>query len=220
MKRVVIAALAAVGVLAIVLGGVHILARTQAVAQEGSATKTEPAPKYTCPMHPAVKASWATKCPKCGMDLVSAEEKAVAFAGCPCPWCTMAHASKAADKDEAAKATGMSPAMMMCCRMMMRAAIDPQDPAALLALKDDLGLTDEQTDKLQAIVQETRQQAAAVLTPAQKEKLKGLADAPGTMMDMCRRMMGGHGAAGHHPGMHTSTDDEAPAKPRRGGGPG
>ena len=28
------------------------------------------APLYTCPMHPEVKASEASKCPRCGMKLV------------------------------------------------------------------------------------------------------------------------------------------------------
>jgi hypothetical protein len=28
------------------------------------------APLYTCPMHPEVKASKASKCPRCGMNLV------------------------------------------------------------------------------------------------------------------------------------------------------
>ena len=37
----------------------------------------EPGPDiiiYTCPMHPEVKSDRPGKCPKCGMDLVAAEE--------------------------------------------------------------------------------------------------------------------------------------------------
>jgi hypothetical protein len=32
--------------------------------------KKEPAPEFTCPMHPEVRSTTPGKCPKCGMKLI------------------------------------------------------------------------------------------------------------------------------------------------------
>lgn len=83
----------------------------------------------------------------------------------------------------------MSEPMMMRCRMMMSMEVKADDPAALLALKDQLKLTDEQADRLKAIVAQAREQADKVLTDEQKKQLEPMAKTPDTMMEMHRQMM-------------------------------
>ena len=78
---------------------------------------------------------------------------------------------------------------MMRCRMIMRASIDVNDAAALLALKDELKLTDAQVPKLQTIADNSRKEAKALLTDEQQKKLQGLSETPGSMMQMHESMM-------------------------------
>jgi FtsP/CotA-like multicopper oxidase with cupredoxin domain len=40
---------------------------------------------YACPMHPEIGASWAGKCPKCGMKLMPAQPESEAPTACACP---------------------------------------------------------------------------------------------------------------------------------------
>lgn len=83
----------------------------------------------------------------------------------------------------------MSGPMKMRHQMMMNMEVTPHDPAALLALKDQLELTDEQTNRLQAILAQARQQAGQVLTAEQKAQLQSLEKLPRTMTEMHRQMM-------------------------------
>lgn len=87
------------------------------------------------------------------------------------------------------EAMKMSEPMKLRCRMMMSMEVIPHDPAALLALKDHLKLTDEQTSRLQAIVAQSRQQAEQVLTAEQKAQLQPLEKLPKTMTEMHHQMM-------------------------------
>jgi hypothetical protein len=96
----------------------------------------------------------------------------------------------------------MSGPMKMRHQMMMNMEVTPQDPAALLALKGQLKLSEEQTKRLQAILTQARQQAEQVLTDEQKTQLQPLEKLPKTMMQMMEHM--GHeqpaakgGATGH-----------------------
>jgi hypothetical protein len=84
----------------------------------------------------------------------------------------------------------MSPQMKMRCQMMMDTAVTPADPAAILALKDQLKLTETQTAQLKAINKEAQDKAVAVLTADQKTTLDALPASPETMMDMHEQMMG------------------------------
>lgn len=84
----------------------------------------------------------------------------------------------------------ISPEMKMRCQMMMGTAVSPTDPAAILALKDQLKLTDAQTAQLEAINKDARDKAIVVLTADQKTTLDALPKSPQTMKDMHEQMMG------------------------------
>lgn len=84
----------------------------------------------------------------------------------------------------------MSPEMKLRCKMLMNTTVIPSDPAAILALKGQLKLTDAQTTQLEAINKEAQVKAAAVLTADQQKVLDTLPKTPQTMMDMHEQMMG------------------------------
>lgn len=111
------------------------------------------------------------------------------------PMCTMARPAKAAEKESKDEAEakmakmGMSKAMMTRCRMLMRTRIDTNDPAGLLAIKDELKLTKEQVSKLQAIADKAREEAKALLTDEQNKKLEALPKTPCNIMEMHGKMM-------------------------------
>jgi YHS domain-containing protein/Spy/CpxP family protein refolding chaperone len=90
---------------------------------------------------------------------------------------------------EKMKCCGMSEAMVDKCQMMMNTRIWPSDPEALIAMKDRLALTAEQTDKLDAIAKKAREDAAAVLTAEQQSKIKATEAEPATMMELHQTMM-------------------------------
>lgn len=80
-------------------------------------------------------------------------------------------------------------AMKMRCRMMMKMEVTSHDPAALLALKDHLKLTAEQTKRLEAIVAQTREETAQVLTDEQKTQLQPLEKLPKNMVGMHQQLV-------------------------------
>lgn len=84
----------------------------------------------------------------------------------------------------------MPPEMKMRCQMVMNTAVTPSDPAAILALKDQLKLTEAQATQLDAINKEARDKAAAVLTVEQTKTLAAMPQTPQTMKDMHEQMMG------------------------------
>ena len=103
------------------------------------------------------------------------------------------------------KDAGMTAEMVQCCAMTGNMEVSPQDPAAMLGMKAHLALTDEQVQKLQAIVAASREQAVALLTQEQKDKVAALGK-PATMtqkhekmMPMMGGMMGGRRAGGGAP---------------------
>jgi hypothetical protein len=65
----------------------------------------------------------------------------------------------------------MPPALSQRYRMMMNAEMGKDDAACLLALKQELTLTPEQSQKLAQVLKESRQAAAAILTPEQRKIL-------------------------------------------------
>jgi hypothetical protein len=79
--------------------------------------------------------------------------------------------------------------MKQRCRMMMQTAINPFDPTAILGLKDDLKLSTEQAQKLQAIVDKARQEAKGVLNEQQAKTLGAIPAKPETSMAMHEHMM-------------------------------
>jgi len=87
------------------------------------------------------------------------------------------------------KMMNMPDDMMQRCRMMMQTAINPGDPVAILALKDDLKLTAEQVQKIQAIADKARQEAKGVLDEQQAKTLQAIPAKPETPMAMHQHMM-------------------------------
>ena len=87
------------------------------------------------------------------------------------------------------KMMNMPAEMQQRCRMMMQTAISPGDPAAILAIKDDLKLTPEQIQKLQVIADEARKQTKDVLDEQQVKVLQAIPAKPETPMAMHQQMM-------------------------------
>lgn len=107
---------------------------------------------------------------------------------------TTHHAAKEAQKDTETKPQGkrmpeMSKGMRMRCRVMMQMRIRPNDPAAVLALKEQLDLSDGQVKKLETIMDQARDKTESILTSEQQKKLEPLAGMPETSMEMHRQMM-------------------------------
>lgn len=179
----------------VVVLAVLLLAAYAMAPDTGAVSQEQTAAWYTCPMHPEVRATWAGKCPTCGMNLVipKAEAPRTVWSGCPCcMWAgppTQGAPGESRTPEAMMKAMGMSPAMMMRCRMMMGMTIDASEPVALLSLKDDLGLAAEQITRLEAIAEKARRDAGAVLTDEQKAKIGTFAATPRSMREMCREMM-------------------------------
>lgn len=79
--------------------------------------------------------------------------------------------------------------LMMRGRMFMGAQIAPTDPAALLALKDELKLTGSQVDLIEAMGEKTRRDAWDLLTQDQQTELMRMRGTPRTMGEMHEHMM-------------------------------
>jgi hypothetical protein len=100
-------------------------------------------------------------------------------------------AEKAKEKPAPGKAMSMQmpPGMKMRCQMMMNMRVRPNDPAAVLALRDQLDLTDQQVIQLHQLIAQAREKTEGLLTAEQKKKLEPLADLPETGREMHERMM-------------------------------
>ena len=83
----------------------------------------------------------------------------------------------------------MDSAMMARCRMMSQAEISPSDPAAPLAQRERLNLSEDQVAELERIAQSAREQAKRLLNESQTDELSTLPDKPESMMRMHQRMM-------------------------------
>lgn len=79
--------------------------------------------------------------------------------------------------------------MKMRCQMQMNMAVSPSDPGAILALKDQLQLTTDQTTELEAINAEARTKAVAVLNSEQRSTLDTLPQSPQTMTKLHEKMI-------------------------------
>jgi hypothetical protein len=79
---------------------------------------------------------------------------------------------------------------MMRCSMTMNAQLQPTDPALLLAIKDELQLSEEQTAKLNAILENARKETQAVLTEEQMIQVNALGKTGTTIKQMCGILMG------------------------------
>lgn len=81
--------------------------------------------------------------------------------------------------------------MRMRAHIMMDMQMDEHDPAGLLAIKDDLGLSRAQILALSKIQAAARKQAAALMTAPQRAKLRELAKTPDTGRQVQRQLMQG-----------------------------
>lgn len=87
--------------------------------------------------------------------------------------------------------------------------VDATDPGAVLTLKKELQLTQEQVLALQEIEAQAREATVQVLKKEQMLKLQPLAETPNNVMDMHRRMIQGM----------QSDRDQATKKPSQPGKP-
>lgn len=104
-------------------------------------------------------------------------EQASQPAGC-CPMCM-----------NMMKGGQMGPEMMRRMQTVMRMPIFLDSPAAINAQAEKLGLSEEQTKKLDEIGKEARRKAVEVLNPEQRAKLGESSGKPFVMIEMCQQMM-------------------------------
>ncbi len=178
---------------------------------------------YTCPVHSGMQATWKGKCPMCGMEMK--EHKGM--------WGRRGEEGEGREgtmegmgREGMMEGMGRMHGAMARMHMMMQAEIRNGDPSALVAMREQLQLTDKQVADLMAIADDSEKKAMAVLTDKQKEDLKNLPSGPRNMMEMHRMMMrggmmgqgmmGGGMMGGQAPG------GEAPeaAPPKEGAQPG
>ena len=87
------------------------------------------------------------------------------------------------------KEAGVSGETMETHMAMMKAPLYLDSPEMLLGQGDALGLTDDQKARLAEVVDDSRAEAAAVLTEAQLATLGQVPDKAMTMMEMRGEMM-------------------------------
>jgi hypothetical protein len=89
---------------------------------------------------------------------------------------------------EMMKKMGMSDAMMTRCQILGNSQISAYDPAAVVALRAELKLTDDQVKELEAIAATTQEQVKSKLTAEQLASLEPIAATPSSMVQMCQSM--------------------------------
>jgi hypothetical protein len=109
---------------------------------------------------------------------------------CPCPYCPLKSGAKGASAEQTEQ-----------MNMLMNAQLSKDDPAAVLAMRDTLKLTPEQTQQLQQLQTENRQKVESILNADQKTNLAKLPAEATSMKTMHQEMMakadaGKGGAAG------------------------
>jgi len=88
---------------------------------------------------------------------------------------------------EGMKEKGIQMGVVMGFKIRTSGVIAREEPLAILALKSDLELSDEQVRKLRALQQDTQQKALVILTAEQKKSLAQVPDAA-TMSELCEDM--------------------------------
>ena len=101
---------------------------------------------------------------------------------------TMSESQIMAQDQAGCKAMGMSDPMQMRRKMLMGMQVSTDDPSAILALKSDLNLTQDQVDKIQKIQDNARKCTRDILNDSQKQQLSSLEGTPQSMVSMCRQM--------------------------------
>jgi hypothetical protein len=83
----------------------------------------------------------------------------------------------------------MTGPMRMRHRMMMNERLSAKDPSCIVALREELKLTEEQLKKLEEIVAKARAEAEQVLTEEQRKALAEVPEHGAWMRQMRERMM-------------------------------
>ncbi|QNN25150.1 hypothetical protein HED60_23675 [Planctomycetales bacterium ZRK34] len=83
----------------------------------------------------------------------------------------------------------MNGSMMVRSRMMSQTEISPSDPAAILAQRERLELSEDQVAELERIARSAREQARNVLKEGQIEEIDTLPNKTDSMVQMHHRMM-------------------------------
>jgi len=112
---------------------------------------------------------------------------------------TMTPEEMIARSEERMKAAGMSEGTLLRNRQMQMARFQVDQPAGLLALKDQLKLTPEQVKKIEGINAAACKDAKAVLTKEQADMIATMDGTPDTMLALSSEMrgrMGGRGGRG------------------------
>lgn len=140
-------------------------------------------------------------CGRCPGDVSSVKAACAADANqvkvaCECAWCSAAKADAkemwaAGEKKGCPKSAKMNMPMckMVRGKMAMNAQLQPTDPASLLAIAEQLQLSEEQTTKLNAILENARKETQAVLTEEQMTKVKALGGSNVLGKQMCGKKM-------------------------------
>jgi hypothetical protein len=85
---------------------------------------------------------------------------------------------------------GRGNSMMEQCRNMMRTLISPDSPNSILALRKELGLSEEQVEKIKAVGEKANAEAKKILSEKQLKQFETLTKewTPQTMMQGMKKM--------------------------------
>ena len=109
---------------------------------------------------------------------------------CTCPMCQMGRGrGQGRAMEMRMKEAGVPDETIVRARMLMRAKIHPADPQGLLALQNELNLTEDQIARLETIIDSAQEQALGVLNAKQWEKVRQLRPRTASMMEMHRTIM-------------------------------
>jgi len=109
---------------------------------------------------------------------------------CTCPMCQMGRArGQGRAMEMRMKQAGVPDETIVRARMLMKAKIHPADPQGLLALQNELSLTEDQITRLETIIDSAQEQALGVLNAEQWEKVRQLRPRAASMMEMHRTIM-------------------------------
>jgi len=109
---------------------------------------------------------------------------------CPCPGCQLGQArGKDCPLEMRMKKAGVPQEMIERARMAARTKIHPADPQALLTLKDELNLTDQQVQELRNIIDSAQERALGILSEEQWDKVRQFEPQTMSMMDIHCKVM-------------------------------
>lgn len=123
---------------------------------------------------------------------------------------TAANNTTPSTDDAAAQQGPLTGSMMAQCRMMSQTEISPSDPAAILAQRQRLDLSEDQVAELERIARSAREQARDVLRQGQIEELDTLPNKTESMVQMHQRMMKQMNAGESSQWMNEESEDTCP----------